>query len=80
VSKEYNRRQDERALVKATRIVKSWFRHVECKENDIETRANRIKKNRAKCSCHMCRNPRTSKFTKGKERLTIQERKNKTND
>lgn len=27
------------------------------------------------CSCHMCRNPRTSNLYKGKSKLTIQERK-----
>ncbi len=33
-------------------------------------------KNRKKCSCEMCRNPRRSSFSKGKNKLTRQERRN----
>lgn len=29
------------------------------------------------CSCHMCKNPRRSIFSKGDERLTMQERREK---
>jgi len=34
-----------------------------------------VYRHRASCSCHMCRNPRHSHFHKGKEKLTMQERR-----
>ena len=39
--------------------------------DEFATWANHL----AGCSCPMCRNPRTSRLTKGSERLTVQERR-----
>ena len=36
-------------------------------------RINRSGSNRAICSCHMCKNPRRSKLSSGKDKLTMQE-------
>lgn len=44
-------------------------------ETEILKRARKNRDHLAKCSCQMCRNPRTSKITKGKEKLTRQERR-----
>ncbi len=70
MSKQFNRFQEWKALKKAIKIVTAWG------VSDIDKKARRIKNNRHPCSCHMCRNPRTSSYSKGKEKLTIQERKN----
>lgn len=40
-----------------------------------DPRAEHLADNLAVCSCDMCKNPRRSKMVKGKEKLTIQERK-----
>lgn len=73
MSKQFNRFQEWKALKKAISIVKGWgLSDIE----DIDKCSRRIKNNRHPCSCHMCRNPRTSSYSKGKEKLTIQERKN----
>jgi hypothetical protein len=44
-------------------------------KNNPEGMAEKLADHIANCSCPMCRNPRTNKFYKGKERLTLQERK-----
>lgn len=44
-------------------------------EEDRAKHIKQIAENRHPCSCHMCRNPRHSGFHKGKEKLTMQERK-----
>ena len=69
MSKDYNRNQEEKAFKKAKKIVEGW------EVEDIDNAAHKLKSNRKKCSCAMCRNPRTSKLTKGKGKFTIQERK-----
>lgn len=50
---------------------KFWFGSEESREEHIK----RVAENRHPCSCHVCRNPRHSGFHKGKEKLTMQERK-----
>lgn len=69
---DIRRDHEKRALRKALSIVKNWWPVCE-DENYLLKRANKIKKNRKQCSCSMCGNPR--KHYKGKNRLTIQERK-----
>ena len=44
-------------------------------EEEKAKHQRKIAENRQVCSCHMCRNPRHSAFHKGKEKLTMQERK-----
>jgi len=41
----------------------------------IANRARRMRDHRCACSCQMCRNPRHSSLTKGKDRMTLQERR-----
>lgn len=50
---------------------KYWFGSEESREKHIRQMAE----NRHPCSCHMCRNPRHSRFHSGEEKLTMQERK-----
>lgn len=75
MSKSFNRFSDEKAMSKAMKIAADYLSCESIGSEQILNRARRIKKNRAVCSCEMCRNPRTAKTTKGKEKLTIQERK-----
>ncbi len=70
----FNRFQDRKAFIKAKAIAKKWL-GPKTNEDDINLKAAKLKKHRAVCSCEMCRNPRTAKSTKGKEKLTQQERK-----
>ena len=80
--KAYRRFQDWKALMRAKRMIKySWYNaagwdlyHTDQKEED-EQLARRLKDHPKSCSCDMCCNPRHSKFTKGDEKLTMQERK-----
>lgn len=50
---------------------KYWFGSEESREKHIK----QVAENRHPCSCDACRNPRHSGFHKGKEKLTMQERK-----
>jgi len=45
------------------------------REEWVEDCAVRCANNMAKCSCAMCGNPRHRKYSKGSERLTMQERR-----
>ena len=40
-----------------------------------KTDIGHLRKNNTVCSCQMCRNPRNSILTPGKEKRTVQERK-----
>lgn len=42
-------------------------------DTEIFDTARKNRKQRTDCSCQMCRNPRTSKLTRGKHKLTRQE-------
>lgn len=75
MSKAYNIFQQQKVVDKARKIVKNMYRHIGVDESIITRQVNHIKNNRKACSCYMCCNPRRSKISKGKEQLTIQERK-----
>ena len=47
-------------------------------DEDAHRMARKLRDNLAVCSCSMCRNPRRSDWSSGKERLTIQERRVKS--
>lgn len=80
MSKDFNRYQQSKALNKARKIVKRWYRFSKPDEEAVEKHARRIRDNRQVCSCHMCGNPRTSVYAKGKGKLTIQEIKQHERD
>lgn len=46
-------------------------------EESRQKHIRKVAENRKKCSCHMCRNPRNSDFSKGESKLTMQERRMK---
>lgn len=58
----------KKAFRKALKIVKRWGTR-----DEIAT-AHRISKNRHRCDCPLCKNPRRLK-NKGKDKLTLQERR-----
>lgn len=66
---EERRHSDFVALAKARRIARSMGFSGE----DVDRHAVRIRSNRCKCSCEMCRNPRRSSWGTVKGRLTLQE-------
>lgn len=66
---------DLNARKKAELIIKQQ-RYGRLSEDELKLAAAKLRKHRAACSCHMCRNPRTSKVIKGKERITLQEHRN----
>jgi|GEM_PF-6563760 len=41
----------------------------------LDERARRIRDHRSACSCQMCRNPRRSSLNKGKDKLSVQEKR-----
>lgn len=73
----------QQRLIQKVRNISKWMRRERVKAKDSGVRFTiedekiaRIKANHGKlCSCHMCRNPRHSRFFKGQQRLTLQERK-----
>lgn len=74
MSKPFNRFQREKAMNKARRIVQSWMRYAsDTPPEKIEEMAHHIRDNRKACSCHMCRNPRHSAWSKNTSKLTLQE-------
>jgi hypothetical protein len=89
--KRRRRRNDKnRMRAKARRIVRAtyWFGAtiintltgpVE-REEWIEHFAQQNADNLAMCSCSMCGNPRRSLYSKGEERLTMQERRQPRTD
>ena len=72
MSKAYNREQAEKALMKAKAIIKGWSW---IPVTAAERIAHRMRDNRKRCSCNMCRNQRHSAHFKGMDRLPIQERR-----
>lgn len=44
-------------------------------EEERELHLKKMAETRHPCSCHVCRNPRHSGFHKGKEKMTMQERR-----
>lgn len=79
MSLSYNRHKDrvslERARVRVKLENRKWDPSTTDDIDKLEKRARHLKDTPHPCSCHMCRNPRTSDWTKGKEKLTLQERK-----
>jgi hypothetical protein len=85
--KRRRRRNDrERMKAKARKVGQGLFpkgmtilntaRNQVSRDQWIEEYACRAADNLAKCSCEMCRNPRRSVYSsKGKERLTMQEKR-----
>ena len=70
--KEVRRRrriERQRMLRKARKLGKSWS------VRDVEWFAVRVADNLKMCSCHMCRSPRRSQYSRSMEKLTMQERK-----
>ena len=63
---------EKRRKAKAKLIVKEW-----CCGHPVTDRAVGVcySTHGKPCSCESCRNPRNSKWNKGKTRLTMQERK-----
>jgi len=57
----------------AKRRFKKWYPDWDA--HFYEKHFGMLRKTNVMCSCHMCRNPRHSNFTKKSERPTIQERK-----
>lgn len=53
----------------------SYYWHNWMDEQDMWLHQKKTAENRHPCSCHMCCNPRHSGFHKGKEKMTMQERK-----
>ena len=80
----------QQRLIQKVRNLSKWMRRERVKAKvsgerfTIEDeKTARIEANHGKlCSCHMCCNPRHSRFNKGTGRLTLQERKanEKAND
>jgi hypothetical protein len=80
----------QKRLIQKVRNLSKWMRRekVKAKESGVRfdgesEKVARIEANHGKlCSCHMCCNPRHSGFSKGQQRLTLQERKanEKAND
>jgi len=52
-----------------------WSAYQEDTEEERRRRATQVVNNISCCSCWMCGNPRTDSWASGKERLTMQERK-----
>lgn len=75
MSREYNRQQSSKALQKARTIANRLVRFTPNPSAIVEKMACRLRDNRTPCSCDMCCNPRRSKFTHGRDKLTLQERK-----
>ena len=73
----------QQRLIQKVRNLSKWLKRerVKAKRSGVRftedhEKIARIEANHGKlCSCHMCRNPRTSDWTKGKEKLTLQEHK-----
>lgn len=79
-SRAETRHQLARAKCRAKQIGKlSLFRFTHESEEDHEKTIRAFMehhyRNRKACSCHLCRNPRRSIHHKGKEKLTMQERR-----
>jgi hypothetical protein len=53
-------------------IYKNWYINQSINEKKI---TGKLLHTRKSCNCNMCKNPRKSKLTKGKEKYTIQELK-----
>jgi hypothetical protein len=80
----------QQRLIQKVRNLSKWLKRERVKANrsgvrfTVEDEKNaHIEANHGKrCSCHMCCNPRRSRFNKGTGRLTLQERKadEKAND
>lgn len=75
MSREYNRQQSSKALQKARMLANRLVRFTPNPSAIVEKMAHRLRDNRTPCSCDMCCNPRRSKFTHGRDKLTLQERK-----
>ena len=58
---------------KAKKRFKKWY--PDWDPQFYERHFGSLRKTNVMCSCHMCRNPRHSNFTKKSERPTIQERR-----
>lgn len=73
----------QQRLIQKVRNLQKWLKRerVKAKESgerftiEDEKKAHKEANHGKLCSCHMCRNPRHSKFYRGLNRLTIQERK-----
>jgi hypothetical protein len=57
------------------KLEKKRSKYETIKDNDRERKKKSLLHNPKNCSCHVCGNPR--RYSKGEERLTMQERRNK---
>lgn len=64
--KRFNRRKAKENKKKKARKIRPWL-----PEGEAEKLADHL----CNCSCDMCKNPRKSKFHKGKDKRTMQERR-----
>lgn len=70
------RRADRARMYKKARALQEmWWSYSDYSEEVIHKLSCRLRDNMKICSCQMCRNPRHSWWTNGKERFTMQERK-----
>lgn len=67
------RKQKRKFFKKALKIIRSSWIGDHCTSEEMERFAHAIEKNRKKCSCQKCRNPRNSNRYKGDGKLTMQE-------
>jgi hypothetical protein len=79
-NRAWRRHQKFRIRGKALRILHLWFWGPHMTEEDILDKARYMADNMKICGFDCCCNPRHSGHTKGKEKLTIQERRYLVND
>lgn len=72
--KSFRRKAAEKALKKGRCIAKKWGLN----PTEVEKTARKLRDTPKRCSCWICRNPRRG--VKGKEKLTIQERRKLTKE
>lgn len=78
-----DKQKRQKRLIQKIRNLNKWMKREKVKAKEIgerftiedEKKAHKEANHGKLCSCHMCRNPRHSKFYRGLNRLTIQERK-----
>jgi hypothetical protein len=75
-SRSYRRAQSEKAENHVRDIVyNQWPDKNLLSDKKKDKIVKHMRDNPKQCSCSMCRNPRTNKWNKRKEKLTMQERK-----
>lgn len=76
----WRRHQKFRARNRALKILHHWTWGPQTTEDEIIDQAKHLADNLQSCSCHSCRNPRRSRYYKGKSKLTVQERRHLDDD